>query len=236
MSSLGSLIATVKADHAGMREIREKYPTEGSSMQTRGLIGDAVQKIGFQMLIAVRVMRFAKQARIPFGPQLVSRLIRHLYGAEIHWDAQIAEGVCFIHGTGLVISHAATIGPRCILFQNVTLGESIDPVTREVGGPTLEADVHVGPGAVLIGPIVIGAGSKIMANAVIDRSIPPRSIVRSPAVEVVERNNPTTTSVHQPAAAQQEVTHQPEVTNQQEVTHLPEVSHQPEVTNQGGQS
>jgi serine O-acetyltransferase len=187
LTSFRQLRRAVRADHTGMREIRERYPTEGSSMQTRGLVGDAVQKIGFQMLIAVRVMRFAKDAHIPFGPQIVSRLIRHLYGAEIHWDANIAEGVSLVHGSGLVISHAATVGPRCILFQGVTLGESIDPITREVGGPTLEADVHVGPGAVLLGPITIGAGTKIMANAVVDRSIPARSIVRSPGIEVGQR-------------------------------------------------
>lgn len=186
-ASFAELRRTIRADHAGMREIRERYPTEGSSMQTSGLLGDAVQKIGFQMLIAVRVMRFFRNAHVPFGAQIVSRLIRHLYGAEIHWDAEIAEGVSLVHGSGLVISHAATVGPRCILFQGVTLGESIDPVTREVGGPTLEADVHVGPGAVLLGPITIGAGTKIMANAVVDRSIPGRSIVRSPGIEVGQR-------------------------------------------------
>jgi serine O-acetyltransferase len=188
ITAFSTFRSAVRRDHDGMREIRERYPTEGSSMETRGLAGDAVQKIGFQMLIAVRFMQFVKQARIPFGPQVVSRLIRHLYGAEIHWDAQIGAGVCFVHGTGLVLSHAAVVGPRCILFQGVTLGESIDPVTREVGAPTLEADVHVGPGAVLLGPITIGTGSKIMANAVVDRSIPARSVVRSPQIEIGARS------------------------------------------------
>ncbi len=185
--SFADLRRAIRLDHAGMREIRERYPSDGSSMNERSVVGDAVQKIGFQMLIAVRIMRFAKQARVPFGAQLMSRFIRHAYGAEIHWDAEFGEGVAFVHGVGLVVSHASVVGARCILFQGVTLGESIDPITREVGSPTLEADVHVGPGAVLLGPITIGAGSKIMANTVVDRSIPARSVVRSAEIELGQR-------------------------------------------------
>ena len=74
-------------------------------------------------------------------------------------------------------------------FQGVTLGESIDPVTREIGAPRLEQDVHVGPGAVLLGPIVVGSRSKLMANVVLDRSVPADSIVRSPVPDVSGRRS-----------------------------------------------
>ncbi len=180
--SFATLKTSIRADHDAMRGARDRYPTSGTSMKKRPMLGDAVQKIGFQMLIAVRVMSFVRSLGIPFAAQAVSRLIRHLFGAEIHWDATIADGVWIVHGNGLVISHGATIGTGCILFHNVTLGESIDPLTRIVGAPTLEANVHIGPGAVLLGPIVIGEGSKIMANSVVTESVPPRSIVRSPTV------------------------------------------------------
>jgi serine acetyltransferase len=185
--SVRTLRAAIAADHEMMRSTRERYPTHGSSMQAGSMLRDGVQKIGFQMLIAVRVMHWVRDRRIPLGGQLLSRLIRHLYGAEIHWEAAIAPGVSIVHGNGLVISHAATVGPGCILFQNVTLGESIDPVTREVGGPTLERDVHVGPGATLLGPITIGAGTKILANSVVDRSVPAGSIVRGAPIVVTSR-------------------------------------------------
>jgi serine acetyltransferase len=185
--SFAALKTSIRADHDAMRDARDRYPTSGSSMKKRPMFGDAIQKIGFQMLIAVRCMAFVRSLSVPFAAQLVSRLIRHLYGAEIHWDASIADGVSFVHGNGLVISHGASVGRGCILFHNVTLGESIDPLTREVGAPTLEANVHIGPGAVLLGPIVIGEGTKIMANAVVTQSVPARSIVRSPTVAVESR-------------------------------------------------
>ena len=179
MSALHGFIEAVRADHEQVRRSTEKY--RGTAISAWRLPVDAVQRVGFQMMIATRFMRLLRDLHIPFAPQIVSRLIRHSYGAEVHWDTEIDGGVSVVHGTGLVLSRSARVASGCILFQGVTLGESIDTVTREVGAPTLERDVHVGPGAVLLGPITIGAGSKIMANAVVTTSVPPRSIVRSPS-------------------------------------------------------
>ena len=153
---------------------------------------DLTRKIGLQMLAAVRLMRLARDSGVPSGAQVISRLIRHFYAAEIHWDTEIAPGVSIVHGVGLVLSHRARIGPGCILFHNVTLGEGIDPVTREVGAPTLGRDVHVGPGAALLGPITVGDGSKIMAGSVLTQSVPPRSIVKPTDVEIASRAAPST--------------------------------------------
>jgi serine O-acetyltransferase len=190
-------VSAVHADHETMRTTRDRYPTEGTSMKSHGTIGDFIHNIGFQMLVAVRMMHLAKNLGIPLLPQVFSRLIRHLYGAEIHWNAQIAPGVTLVHGTGLVISHGAKVGTGCILFQHVTLGESIDPLSRTVGAPTLDNDVHVGPGAVLLGPIEIGARSKVMANCVVDRSIAAGSIVRGASIEVVTRGTTTAPTTRQ---------------------------------------
>ena len=180
--------AAVRADHAAMRSSRERYPTDGTSMRSHGLVGDAVHNVGFQMLIAVRFMHLVRDRHIPMAPQVVSRLIRHIYGAEIHWNAVLAPGITIIHGNGMVVSHGAVVGSGCILFQHVTLGESIDPLSRIVGAPTLDDNVHVGPGAVLLGPIHVGGRTKIMANCVVDRSVPAGSLVRGPECEIVARS------------------------------------------------
>lgn len=95
-------------------------------------------------------------------------------------DAELSPGIALVHGNGLVISHAATVKSGCILFHNVTLGEGMDPETRERGAPTLEEGVHVGPGATLLGPITVGAGTKIMAGAVLNRSRGAGRLARDP--------------------------------------------------------
>lgn len=174
--------AAVRGDYGSLQRYRAKYHNEKVPL-TR-LPVDLVKKVGFQTMTMVRVMQLLRDLQVPVAPQVVSRLIRHMYGAEVHWNAEIAPGVSVVHGVGLVISHAAKIGEGCILFQNVTLGEGIDPTTRAVGAPTLGRDVHIGPGATLLGPIEVGEGTKIMAGAVLTHSVPPGSLVK-PADAVV---------------------------------------------------
>lgn len=185
-SPLSRFAARVLADYALLGEARAKYHGDAPSLAK--LPADAVTKIGFQMMVAVRVMGLLKDARVPLGPQVMSRLIRHVYGAEIHWDADLAPGVAVVHGNGLVVSHAAKVGEGAILFQNATLGESLDPETGVVGGPALGRNVHVGPGAVLLGPIQVGDGSKVMAGAVLNKSVPPSSLVAPAEARVQSRS------------------------------------------------
>ena len=176
-------MADVRADYQQVARYRAKY--HGQSLSAWRLPADMVQKIGFQMAVAVRLMQCCRRLGLPLAPQVASRLIRHLYSSEIHWDADIRPGLSIIHGVGLIVSHAATVSEGCILFQNVTLGEGIDPVTRKIGAPHLEADVHVGPGATLVGPIRVGRGSKIMAGSVLAQSVPEGTLV-VPAAAVVQ--------------------------------------------------
>jgi serine acetyltransferase/GT2 family glycosyltransferase len=185
VSEWRKFLDAVRADHDSVRYYRRKY--HGEDISSGRLAIDLVRKVGFQMLAWYRVMRLLDAWRIPVLPMLVSRLIRHLYGAEIHWKAKIAPGVSVVHGVGLVISHAAEIGPGCIFFQNVTLGESVDPTSGRIGAPRVGARVHMGPGSMLIGPIDVGAGTKLAAGAVLTRSVPPGSLVAAPAAVVTSR-------------------------------------------------
>jgi serine acetyltransferase/GT2 family glycosyltransferase len=180
-----SAFAAIKQDQAVMAAYESKYGHQTPS--SRNLPSDVVQKIGLQLMAACRLMRALRDGGSPLGAKVMSRLIRHAYSSDIHWDAELAPGVMIVHGMGLAISHAARVGRGCILFQNVTLGMGTDKATGMTGAPTLEENVHVGPGATLIGPITIGAGSKIMAGAVLTRSVPPGSLVETPSPEVRPR-------------------------------------------------
>jgi len=185
--SLNKFKRAVASDYEQLRRYQAKYHTEQTP--TRRWMTDFYRKIGVQMTVAVRAMQAFDDARVPVLPQLFSRVIRHVYGAEIHWKAKIDPGLTIIHGTGLVISHAATIGSGCILFHNVTLGESFDSATQRVGAPTLGRDVHVGPGATLLGPITVGDRSKILAGAIVTRSVPADSLVKPAEASVVCRHD-----------------------------------------------
>jgi serine acetyltransferase/GT2 family glycosyltransferase len=172
----------VREDHATLRRYGEKYG--GREADEKDLPKDAVVRIGFQIMVAVRLMGFFRDAGMTPLAMITSRMIRHLYGSDIHWDAKFEPGVQIVHGMGLAISPKARVGKDVILFQNVTLGESGN------GAPNVGKSVHIGPGATLLGPITIGDGTKIMASCVIREDVPPNSLVSAPDPDVRPRVTP----------------------------------------------
>jgi hypothetical protein len=65
--------------------------------------------------------------------------------------------------------------------------------------PTVEDHVVIGTGATILGPITIGAYSKIGAQALVIESLPPHSIVLGHAGSIIHRSpDDTITTVEQP--------------------------------------
>ncbi|MEG3148368.1 serine O-acetyltransferase EpsC [Sphingomonas sp. ZT3P38] len=127
------------------------------------------------------------------GAPLVARVIAEVAHAEtgidIHPAAQIGRSFFIDHGTGIVIGETARIGNRVRLYQGVTLGG--EPVAAsEAHGedrdgaatrrhPAIEDDVVIFAGAVLLGPVTIGARSRIAGNVWLRRDVPPDSVVEA---------------------------------------------------------
>ena len=192
-SAFSAFLDAVREDNRMIRVYAEKYDyrlEEGAMLPpptNKEIAGDAVRKIGYQLMIAYRIMRYFRDAGLGLGAQFMSRLIRHGFSSDIHWDAQLDPGIVIVHGFGLAISYAAKVGSGAILYQNVTLGYGLDPETKDPGAPVIEKNVHIGVGATLFGPIVVGEGTKIMANCVLNRSVPKNSIVEAPIPNVAVR-------------------------------------------------
>lgn len=186
------LLSTVRADHDALRASQARY---GDGHVVSGsLLRALVTNIGFQQLAVFRVAAWCAQHGVTPIAMLLSRLIRHVHGAEMHWNATIEPGVVLVHGNGLVVSRSAHVATGCVLSQHVTLGISRG-VAGDAGAPRLEADVHVAPGAVLVGPIVIGAGSKIGPNTFVSNDVHPGNVVtQAPAVVTRRRQHGNTTT------------------------------------------
>jgi serine O-acetyltransferase len=102
--------------------------------------------------------------------RLVSHLSRFLTGIEIHPGAQIGRRLFIDHGMGVVIGETAEIADDVLIYHGVTLGGlSGSPGKRH---PTIEASVSIGAGAQVLGPITVGKGARIGANAVVTRDVP----------------------------------------------------------------
>jgi serine acetyltransferase/GT2 family glycosyltransferase len=175
------MYAAIRADHAMLQRSQEKY---GGESAPRPLVAEIAQNIGLQILVAYRLMRALHGDGHHVAAKIMSRVIRHLYGSDIHWEADFAPGIVLVHGFGLAISKAARVSEGCILFHGVTLGMGRDGKTGATGAPLLERDVHVGVGATLVGPITVGKESKIMAGCTVAQSVPARSLVESPPIAV----------------------------------------------------
>ena len=92
---------------------------------------------------------------------------------DIHPAATIGRRVFIDHGIGVVIGETAIIGDDVTIYQGVTLGGvSLSSGKRH---PTIESGVVIGAGAKVLGNITIGYNSKIGANSVVIKSVPPES-------------------------------------------------------------
>lgn len=125
-----------------------------------------------------RIAHALYTCKLFFFARLVADISRTLTGIEIHPGAQLGKRLVIDHGVGCVIGETAVIGDDCVIFHGVTLGGmKFEPVKRH---PTVGNNVLIGTGAKVLGPITIGDGTKIGANAVVIKDVPPNSVIVAP--------------------------------------------------------
>jgi len=126
----------------------------------------------------LRTVRDYQRWRHRMGP--VGRLIgvvctfRHRFwsivtSADIPLNAKnLGGGLVLMHASGIVIHEESSLGPNCMVFQQVTIG------TRggHPGAPRIGGHVDIGAGAKILGPVVIGDHAQIGANAVVINDVP----------------------------------------------------------------
>ncbi|AXA97421.1 MAG: serine O-acetyltransferase [Microbacterium sp. 69-7] len=141
----------------------------------RGAAEIAVLYSGLHAIWIYRVAHALWRRGWRFAARALSQAARWVTGVEIHPGATIGRRFFIDHGMGVVIGETAEIGDDVMLYHGVTLGGR----TRDAGKrhPTLGDGVAVGAGAKILGPITIGAGSVVGANAVVTRDAPADSVL-----------------------------------------------------------
>ncbi len=123
---------------------------------------------------ALALHRFANwlwEGRLYFLARLINHFARFLTGIDINPGAKIGRNFFIDHGF-VVIGESAEIGDDVTMYQGSTLGGT-NP-TSGVGGkrhPTLRNGVIISSGAQVLGPIEIGEGAKVGANAVVTKDV-----------------------------------------------------------------
>ena len=171
---------TAKAEiKSEIKAFRDRDPAARSDMEV------ALLYSGFHAVIAHRAAHALHKKGHTLTARAISQGAKMLTGVEIHPGATIGKNFVIDHGTGVVIGETAEIGDNCTLYQGVTLGGTgKDSGKRH---PTLGNNVMVGCGAKVLGPFKIGDNSKIAANAVVLKEIPPDSTAVGIPAKVVRK-------------------------------------------------
>jgi serine O-acetyltransferase len=112
------------------------------------------------------------------------RYVRNHYGIELPATTIVGRKLRLAHQGGIVIHPYAVIGDNCLIRHNVTIGAVSDDRWREA--PTLGNRVQVGCGAAILGPVTIGDGVRIGANAVVMMNVPAGASVFAPPSRMIK--------------------------------------------------
>lgn len=179
---MNGVLSLIRSD---FRAIRHRDPA------ARGPVETALTYPGLHALVAHRAAHMLWQAGWRSPARMIAYLARMATGIDIHPGARIGPGFFIDHGAGAVIGETAEVGRNVTIYHGVTLGGvSWSPGKRH---PTLGDGVMVGAGAKILGPISIGAGTRVGANSVVVEPVPPDATVVGIPARIVRNDPPVST-------------------------------------------
>ncbi|SHE69744.1 serine O-acetyltransferase [Mariniphaga anaerophila] len=133
---------------------------------------------GFRYMFWFRTTKtFAKKKKhLPLFVYCRLRL-RHYsykYGIDITYSTEIGEGFYIGHFSTIIISPRAIIRKNVNISQGVTIGMASRGSKK--GAAIIGESVYIGPGAKIVGKVVIGNNVAIGANAVVTKDIPDNAV------------------------------------------------------------
>ena len=132
----------------------------------------AVPLSGRENLLLLKIHRVAHwlwKRHVPFIPRALALFNRVVFAAELPHQTKVGRGVKIYHsGLGTVIHPRVVIGDNVGIAQGVVIGGRSN--FKDV--PVIEDDVLIGAGAKVLGPVRVGRGAIIGANAVVLHDVP----------------------------------------------------------------
>jgi putative colanic acid biosynthesis acetyltransferase WcaB len=108
-------------------------------------------------------------------------------GVELPPETEVGPELRLIHPQGIVVNGETRIGARCILRASTTIGNVMSADGTASASPVIGDDVELGANVVVIGPVVIGAGARVGAGAVVIRDVPAGKVAVGNPARVLER-------------------------------------------------
>lgn len=133
-----------------------------------------------------RIAHFFYKHNFMLIARLINTFSRFLTSIDIHPGATIGKRLFIDHGLGVVIGETAEIGDNVTIYQGVTLGGT--GKERGKRHPTIGNNVVIASGSKVLGSFKVGDNSKIGANSVVLKEVPPDSVVVGIPGNVVVKN------------------------------------------------
>lgn len=140
---------------------------------------------GFQFIFWLRMQRTVSS--IPLVGPVLRRILwyctRIWFSSEVDTQARIGPGLYMPHPHGIIIGAGVWIGEDVSILQRVTLGRAGESHVY----PAIGNGVEIGAGAAVLGAISVGEGSKIGANSVVLKDVPPGAVVVGAPARLIRR-------------------------------------------------
>jgi serine O-acetyltransferase len=144
--------------------------------------------IQYKGFLAIQAQRLAHELWVR-DRRLLARLLQvraaEVFAVDIHPGARLGRALFIDHGTGVVVGETCVVEDNVSILQGVTLGG-----TGKIQGdrhPKVRAGVLLGAGAIVLGNIEVGAGSKVAAGSVVLQDVPPHCTVAGVPAQPVGR-------------------------------------------------
>ena len=156
-------------------------PAEAGAPSTKEAVQAALVQDGYAVLALSRLREASRRWHVPGANRVFRMMQTAVYSIEIGNDVVLGEGVNFAHTLGIVIGGDSKIGARVKFLGNNTVGTA-----KDNGFPIIEDDVTVGCGARVLGPVRVGRGAVIGANAVVVSDVPAGAVVAGIPARIIK--------------------------------------------------
>src|SRR5690606_21735439 len=126
---------------------------------------------GTAAMVLYRLMQGSRRAGLAPLEMLFNKLNVTLGGAIIGRGAEFGEEFVLIHSQGVVINGAVRGGKGVHIEHQVTIG------AEGRSSPIIGDNVFIGAGAKVVGPVTVGSGARVGANAVVVHDVPEATTV-----------------------------------------------------------
>lgn len=168
----------------------QDWVDDGPAPTVKEAVKAALTQDGYKVLLFSRVRESARKWHVPGVNHTLRLVTTVLYSIEIGNDIELGEGINFTHTLGTVIGGTSKVGARVKFMGNNTIGAAKDD-----GCPVIEDDVVIGCGARVLGPVRIGKGAYIGANAVVLTDVPPGAIATGIPAKIHQPKSKSTVDV-----------------------------------------